>query len=92
MGVTTLLTYPYDLLHTRLSADCTPSSRQRVLYSTFQCFNRTNLDEGRMGLFKGVEFALMGGLIRAILQLPIYELVKRTANKAAIDGSDTQMG
>ena len=92
MGVTTALTYPLDLLHTRLSADNTPMTRQRVLNSTFQCFNRTNLDEGRLGLYKGVEFALMGGLIRAMLQLPIYDLVKWSANKAGADDINTQLG
>ena len=92
MSVTTALTYPLDLLHTRLSADNTPMTRQRVLNSTFQCFNRTNLDEGRLGLYKGVEFALMGGLIRAMLQLPIYDLVKWSANKAGADNTNTQLG
>ena len=34
----------------------------------------------------------MGGLIRAILQLPIYELVKRTASTASLDKTDSQIG
>ena len=59
-------TYPLDLLHTRLSADFTPSNRPRIYESTFQCFNRTNIEEGRLGLFKGIEFAATGAFFRAI--------------------------
>mmetsp|Transcript_7298 Transcript_7298/g.10276 ORF Transcript_7298/g.10276 Transcript_7298/m.10276 type:complete len:149 (+) Transcript_7298:281-727(+) len=60
------LTYPFDVLHTRLSADSTPSSRPRIYESTFQCFNRTNIEEGRLGLYKGVEFAAAAAVIRAM--------------------------
>ena len=35
MGLTTAFTYPLDTLHTRISADSTPSSRRRVYKSTF---------------------------------------------------------
>ena len=45
-----------------------------------------------MGLYKGIEFALMGGLIRSMLQLPIYDMVKWSANKAGADNLDTQLG
>ena len=31
MGVTTLMTYPFDLMHTRIAADCTPATRARVI-------------------------------------------------------------
>ena len=35
MGLTMVFTYPLDLIHTRLSADFTPASRQRIYSSTF---------------------------------------------------------
>jgi len=54
MSLTLAATYPLDMLHTRMAADSTPNSRSRVYSSTFQCFNRTNLDEGRYGLYKGI--------------------------------------
>lgn len=92
MGITTALTYQFDLLHTRLTADCTPLSRTRIYSSTFQCFNRTNIEEGRLGLFKGVEFAVASAVIRAMLQMPIYDMVKWSANKVGCDNMDTTVG
>lgn len=35
MGISTVFTYPFDTLHTRLSADMTPLNRQRLYASTF---------------------------------------------------------
>ena len=92
MGVTTLFAYPFDLLHTRLAADCTPASRQRIYSSTFQCFNRTNIEEGRWGMYRGLDFALFSAAIRAALQLPVYDLVKKGANQAGIYNTDSQLG
>lgn len=77
MGVTTLVTYPLDLIHTRTSVDMTKKSATRLYTTTFDCFNRTNLDEGRFGLYKGVELAVFSALLRACLTLPVYDLVKR---------------
>jgi hypothetical protein len=45
--------------------------------TTFDCFNRTNLDEGKGGLYKGVEVAILSSLVKATLTLPVYDLVKR---------------
>lgn len=56
---TTLFSYPLDLIHTRIASDLTKKGQQRLFKTTFDCFNRTNLDEGRWGLFKGYEFALV---------------------------------
>ena len=67
MGLTTAFTYPFDLLHTRMSADATPVGRQRIYASTFQCFNRTNLDEGRFACYKGLEFAVVGAVLRSMV-------------------------
>ena len=50
---TTLIVYPFDLVHTRISTDMTQRGQQRLFQTTFDCFNRTHLDEGRSGLFKG---------------------------------------
>jgi len=87
MGLTLAFTYPLDLLHTRLSADMTPMSRQRIYQSTFQCFNRTNVEEGRFGTYKGMEFAIAAGLIRAMLQMPVYEMVKWGTNATGVNSN-----
>lgn len=92
MGLTFAFTYPFDLMHTRISSDFTPSSRSRVYSSTFQCFNRCNIEEGRRGLYKGAEFAVAGALIRAMLQMPVYDLVKWGASKAGVDSLDSPVG
>ncbi len=89
MSISTIFTYPFDLLHTRITADVTPKSRQRVYSSTFQCFNRTNLDEGRFGCYKGVEFAIAAAIVRSMFQLPIYDMVKMTAEKIGMDKDGT---
>lgn len=52
-GLTTLVVYPFDLVHTRMCADISSKGQQRLFTTTFDCFNRTHLDEGRAGLYKG---------------------------------------
>lgn len=52
-AMTTLITYPFDLVHTRIAADITHKGQPRLFTTTFDCFNRTHLDEGRAGLYKG---------------------------------------
>ena len=54
IGITTALTYPLDLIHTRLSSDMTPKGNRRIYNTTFDCFSSTNIDEGfKQGLYKG---------------------------------------
>lgn len=77
MALTTVVTYPLDVIHTRITCDLSKNQSQRLYTTTFDCFNRTNLDEGRRGLFKGVELALLSGILRTTLTLPIYDLVSR---------------
>ena len=50
---TTLISYPLDLIHTRVTTDLTKKNQPRLFKTTFDCFNRTHLDEGRSGLYKG---------------------------------------
>lgn len=76
MGITTLLTYPFDLVHTRMTTDISKKGQTRLYSTTFECFNRTNLDEGRKGLYKGVEFAVFQGFLRGVLTLPVYDSIK----------------
>lgn len=76
MGLTTLLCYPLDLIHTRIASDMTKKGQPRLFTTTFDCFNRTNLDEGRRGLYKGFELAILNSVLRASFTLPIYELLK----------------
>lgn len=61
-----LITYPFDLIHTRMCADMSRKNTTRLYQTTFDCFNRTNLDETRMGLYKGAEVAVAQALIRSI--------------------------
>lgn len=46
IGVTTALTYPLDLIHTRLVSDMTAKNNLRLYVTTFDCFSRTHIDEG----------------------------------------------
>ena len=76
-GLSLVFTYPFDLIHTRTATDMARKNTSRLYTTTFDCFNRTNLDEGRFGLFKGAEIAVASAVIRSMLQLPIYSVVKR---------------
>lgn len=51
--LTTMFAYPLDLIHTRMTADMTKKGQQRLFKTTFDCFNRTHVDEGRWGAYKG---------------------------------------
>ena len=72
-----LFTYPFDLYHTRATVDMTLKGKKRLYESTFQVFNKCNLNEGRAGMYKGIEYCLVQSLIRASLTLPVYDLIKR---------------
>ena len=52
-GLTTLFVYPLDLAHARITTDITQKGQPRLFTTTFDAFNRTHLDEGRSGLYKG---------------------------------------
>eukprot|EP00347_Sterkiella_histriomuscorum_P022625 403337776 len=78
-AITTLTTYPLDLIHTRIASDMTKKGQNRLFKTTFDCFNRTNLDEGRWGLYKGFQIALMQSAVRGVLTLPVYEMIKRSS-------------
>ncbi len=91
MGLSLALTYPFDLIHTRISADFTPATRQRIYTSTFQCFNRTNIEEGRFGTFKGMEFAIFAAVFRSMVHLPVYDSVKWATNKSGLDNNPDSM-
>ena len=81
MGLTACVTYPLDLINTRLSSDMSKSGSTRLYKTTFDCFNQTNINEGtRFGLFKGVELAVAGSALRAMLTLPIYDLFRSKSN------------
>jgi hypothetical protein len=76
MGLTTLLAYPFDLIHTRISTDLTKKGQPRLFTTTFDCFNRTHLDEGMKSLFKGIEATIVSAIIRGALTLPIYDFIR----------------
>jgi hypothetical protein len=59
MGATALIAYPFDTIHTRITTDMTKKGQQRLFSTTFDCFNRTHLDEGRKGIYKGVQLAVI---------------------------------
>lgn len=88
MGTSTLITYPLDLIHTRLSTDLTKKGQPRLYTTTFECFSRTNIDEGRKGLYKGLFVTLFASLLRGALTLPIYDVMKNqrmTSNDTLLD-------
>lgn len=79
MLFSTALVYPLDTIHTKISTDMTAQNKSKLFNTTFDCFNRTNLDEGRMGLYKGVEISLVTGALRACLTLPVYDMIRRNS-------------
>lgn len=76
--ITCMITYPLDLINTRLSCDMTKRGEQRYYSSAFQCLNRTNIDEGgfRKSLFKGLDVAIGAGFLRICLTLPIMDSLR----------------
>lgn len=76
MALTALLSYPLDLIHTRISVDMTKKGEPRLFTTTFDCFNRTHFDEGWKGIYKGIEISLISALLRSCLTLPVYDLLK----------------
>ena len=76
VGVTALFTYPLDLIHTRISSDLTKKGEQRLFSNTFDCFNRTGLDEGNKALYKGVEVAAVASAVRCMLTLPMLDTLR----------------
>jgi hypothetical protein len=55
----------------------TKKGQTRLFTTTFDCFCRANLDEGRIGLYKGVELAVVASVLRAIFTLPVYDMVQK---------------
>lgn len=78
-GITALFVYPLDLIHTRISADMTKKGQQRLFTTVFDCFNRTHIDEGRKGLYKGVEIMAVSSAARCLMTLPMLELVRSSS-------------
>lgn len=58
-GFMLFLSYPLDLIHTRTCTDMSRKNTPRLYTTTFDCFNRTNLDEARWGLYKGADVAIV---------------------------------
>ena len=76
MGVTAAFTYPLDLIHTRLTSDMSKQGQSRLFKTTFDCFNRTNIDEGfKKGLYKGIELSVTASILRAAMTLPLYNIM-----------------
>ena len=63
-GLNLLMCYPLDLIHTRTSGDMSKKGTTRLYQTTFDCFNRTNLEETRIGLYKGYEIAYAAAIGR----------------------------
>ena len=53
MAMAFMFTYPLDLIHTRMTSDMTKRGEPRLFTTTFDCFNRTHLDEKFKGAYKG---------------------------------------
>jgi hypothetical protein len=77
MSFSFFFSYTFDIIHTRASADMSLNGKQRIYSSTFECFNKTHIDEGSYALFKGSTFAISSSLMKACLTLPLYDLIRR---------------
>mmetsp|Transcript_105880 Transcript_105880/g.146439 ORF Transcript_105880/g.146439 Transcript_105880/m.146439 type:complete len:142 (+) Transcript_105880:390-815(+) len=86
MALSTFFVYPLDFIHTRITADMTSKGKTRLHNTTFDCFNKANLDEGRWALYKGAEVMVVSSLIRAALTLPVYDMVRRYSQNNGRDG------
>lgn len=51
------VTYPFDLIRTRIAADMSAKGDLRLYRTTFDCFNHATIEHGYRGLFKGYMFA-----------------------------------
>lgn len=77
IGMTTALVYPLDLIHTRMATDMSKKNQRRLYATTFDCFNRTNIDEGfKEGLYKGWKVAAFSSFFRSMLTLPMIDLIR----------------
>lgn len=85
-SVTAAFAYPLDLIHTRITSDMSKKGQQRLFTTTFDCFNRTNIDEGRKGLFKGVEVSMASSAARCLLTLPVLDFVR--SNSKLVEGEN----
>ena len=91
IGLTTALTYPLDLIHTRLVSDMTSKNNQRLYITTFDCFSRTNIDEGfKLGLYKGWQVSVLGSGLRAMLTLPLFDLIRKNSTHDGFLGNFMQ--
>jgi hypothetical protein len=61
-----VFSYPLDLIHTRMCTDMARKNTTRLYTTTFDCFNRTNLDETSRAMYKGAEIAVASAFIRSI--------------------------
>ena len=87
IGMTTALTYPFDLINTRMATDMTPKGQRRLYDTVFDCFNRTNIDEGlKTGLYKGWQISALQSAFRSVLTLPVIDVVRNSSSK--IDGGN----
>ena len=60
--------------------------------TTFDCFNRTNIDEGfKTGLYKGWQIAIAGSIMRSMLTLPVIDAVRSISPKKAAQGEQSSM-
>lgn len=83
MGITAALTYPLDLIHTRLAADMSKKGQHRLYHTTFDCFNRTNIDEGfRKGLYKGLDLSVATSAVRTVMTLPLLDALRANSGAA----------
>lgn len=85
MGLTAVLAYPLDLINTRLASDMSKTGQPRLFKTTFDCFNRTNIDEGRAGLYKGLELSVASSAARAVLALPLYDAVQKQSQALSLN-------
>ena len=80
--LSTLITYPLDVIHTRMTTDMTPKGQQKLYTTTFDCFNRTNIDEGRGGLYKGWQVSAASSGLRASTTLFMMDFVRNNVRSS----------
>ena len=71
--VTLMLSYPFELMYTRIAADMNGRSARRLYTNTFDCFNLTQLEGGFRNLYGGSTVALFSIVPSTLLMIPLYD-------------------
>jgi solute carrier family 25 thiamine pyrophosphate transporter 19 len=76
--LTIALSYPFELLFTRITADMNGVGQKRLYYNTFDCFNSSMIysESSYRVFYSGSLVALASTLPMTLIALPVYDMLK----------------